>query len=224
MKAEHRKELATNTLSATLAEWLESLRGGPTNGSVVFWAFLLLAVGLGVGVYYWYESNKRTTSALWTRVENADTPDDLLKVAESSAGSAAARSARFERARLLLRGGLEKILSNLDSEREAAWKDVKAAEEEYNKLATELTDVPVLKQEALFGLAKAREGQGNVEGALETYENLNKRYGDSALGKVAGEQLEKLKNNRKEAEEFYAKLRELAPPPPSKTTPEKPEK
>ena len=55
------------------------------------------------------------------------------------------------------------------------------------------------------------------------YDKLKGKYGDSPLGKVAGEQMEKLKNNRKEAEEFYARLRELAPPP-SKTNPEKPDK
>jgi len=223
MKAEHRKELQTNTLSAALAGWLESLRGGPTNASVVFWVFLLLAIGLIAGWKYYSFTSEQTLSALWTKVGNADTPDELLKVAEANPGTAAARSARFERARLLLRNGLEKILSNLDSEREAAWKDVKAAEDEYAKLANELTETPVLAQEALFGLAKAREGQGKVDGAIEAYEKLKGKYGDSALGKVAGEQLEKLKENRKEVEEFYARLRELAPPP-SKTTPEKPEK
>src|SRR5262249_8359018 len=142
MKAEHRKELQTNTLSAALASWLEALRGGPTNASVVFWVFILLAIGLIAAWKYYSFNSAQSRAALWTKVENADTPEELLKVATDNPGTSAARAARFERARLLLRGGLEKILSNLDSEREAAWKDVKAAEEEYGKLANEFTDEP----------------------------------------------------------------------------------
>jgi predicted negative regulator of RcsB-dependent stress response len=223
MKAEHRKELQTNTLSATLASWLESLRAGPTTGSVIFWAFILLAIGCIVGWRYYSASALEARSALWTKVENATSPKELLEIAEANPGTPAARAARFESARLQLRQGLEKILSNLEIEREEAWKDVKAAEEEYGRLAAELTEHPVLVQEALFGLAKAREGQGNIDGALEAYEKLTKKYGETPLGKIAAEQMDKLKANSDQAKEFYAKLREIAPPP-AKTTPEKPEK
>lgn len=223
MKAEHRKELQTNTLSATLASWLESLRAGPTTGSIIVWAFLLIAIVCSVGLWYYTKTSRETRSALWTKVENATSPKELLEIAEANPGTAAARAARFESARMQLRQGLEKILSNLDVEREEAWKDVKAAEEEYGKLATEFTDSPVLVQEALFGLAKAREGQGNIDGALEAYERLTKKYGETPLGKIATEEMDKLKANSDQAKAFYAKLREIAPPP-AKTTPEKPEK
>jgi hypothetical protein len=223
MKAEHRKELQTNTLSATLAGWIESLRAGPTTGSVIFWAFILLAIGCIVGWRYYSASSREARSALWTKVENADSPKELLEIAEANPGTQVARAARFESARLQLRQGLDKILSNLDVEREEAWKDVKAAEEEYAKLSTELIEHPVMVQEALFGLAKAREGQGNIDGALEAYEKLTKKYGETPLGKIATEQMEKLKANSEQAKAFYAKLREIAPPP-AKTTPEKPEK
>lgn len=223
MKAEHRKELQTNTLSATLAGWLDALRGGPTTGSVIFWTFILLAIGFIVLWRYTSFTSQQTNSALWTKVENAETPKELLEVAESSPGSSAARAARFERARMLLRQGFEKMLSNLDIEREEAWKDVKTAEEEYAKLAGEPLQSPILIQEALFGLAKAREAQGDIDGALKAYDQLTSKYGETPIGKVAAEQAEKLRANAEQAKEFYAKLREIAPPP-TKTTPEQPEK
>lgn len=224
MKAEHRKELETNSLSAAIASWIESARTGPTNGLMIFLVLVAVVVGLIVLWRYYAVTAVQASSALWMKVDNASTAEELLKVAESEASSGAARAARFEASRMLLRQGLDKSLSILDSERETAWKDLKSAEEQYEKLSKELSGQPILVQEALFGLAKAREGQGNIDGALEAYEKLSKRYGDTALGKLATESKKKLEDNRKEAEAFYAKLREIAPPPSSKPTSETPEK
>lgn len=222
MKAEHRKELATNTLSATLAEWVKSLRAGPTNASVVFWGFLILAVVLIGGLWYYARTTQAAASVLWMRLENATTPDDLQSIAQAAPGTAPARYARLERARLLLKQGLEKLLAVTDKEREDAWKDLKTAADEYEKLAGEVTDTPLLAQEALYGMAKARESQGNIDGAIEGYKQLTSKYPDSPLGKNATEQLERLEKNRKDAEAFYAKLQEFAPPPKPNTA-EKPE-
>jgi len=222
MKAEHRKELETNTLSATLAKWVESLRGGPTNASLVFWGFLILAVALIVGWRYYSVTTQQARSALWMKLEGATTADDLQGVAQAGPGTPPARYARFERARLLLKQGLEKVLAATEKEREDARNNLAEAAKEFEALAGELNNTPLLAQEALYGLAKAREAQGDVKGALDAYERLTNKYKNSPLGKQAEEQFSRLKENPKAAEEFYAKLNEFAPPP--KKTPEQPEK
>src|SRR5207248_8485586 len=78
---------------------------------------------------------------------------ELADIANQSPGSLPGRTARFQRARLLLPEGL----TNLATERRKnAVEKIVEARSLFEKLAAECDD-PLLRQEALTGAAKAEE-------------------------------------------------------------------
>src|SRR5437879_4308515 len=69
MKAEHRKELQTNTL----ADWLGRTVRGARGGTGVSWPKLGLALAgvLGVVIYFWIKGNiARNNVELWAKLQN----------------------------------------------------------------------------------------------------------------------------------------------------------
>jgi tetratricopeptide (TPR) repeat protein len=210
MKAEHRKELQTNALADRLGKWLQELRAGPTTNALIFWGFLILAVGIVVGLVWYANSANSARSALWVSLDSANSITDLDKLIKDHPGTTPARIAEFEKARALMREGLEYLLAISDKQREEAVDKIKEAGELYEKLANEMTDNPPLTQEALFGAGKAQESLGEIDKAIEFYKDkLAAKYPDSPLGKEAAKQAESLEKNRETAKEFYDELKKL---------------
>ena len=84
-----------------------------------------------------------------------------------------------------------KTLGDL-TRKDQAVKDIESARQIYEELAKTSGRVPLLHQEALWGAAKASESLGNVPAATQLYEKLAKEYPNTALGKDAKKQLERL--------------------------------
>jgi tetratricopeptide (TPR) repeat protein len=219
MKAEHRHELKTNALADSVSRLLQSLKTGPSRHSLLVWGgFLLVVVIIGTGYFIW-KSNRDARSALWVQVDeaqrkldNAATPADVeaaLKgfqtTADQHAGTVQARALRADRARTLLRDGMEHLYS---SERDDALKHVKEARDLYGQIAADKDNDPILIQEALMSVAKADESLGNLDEALKGYQKLAHDYPNSFLGKAADERAKYLEdeNNRKKVKELYEAL------------------
>jgi len=237
MKAEHRHELKTNALADTMGRLLQSLKTGPSRHGLFVWGGLAVVAAIVLTVFFVWKSNRDTRSALWVKVDEsqrqldnaADRAEveaalqDFKSTADQHGDTPQARALRFDRARTLLRQGLERFYS---PEREAALKDVKEAREISAKLADDKENDPILLQEAMMSVAKADESLGDLDEALKGYQKLAKAYPNGVLGKAAEERAKYLEdeNNRNKIKELYDALdKELnrSQPVPSTSTDKK---
>jgi len=192
MKAEHRKELMTNTLANRLGDVVQSMKEGPSRGTL----FVLAAVGLIVILVliwrYLATSGEETDSARWFRLDSLSTPEKLKEFLDDKdiEGHAQGRLARLEEARRSLYQGLRQLGN--PGTRKKAQEDLQRAAGLYDKLADEFADKPLLHQQILMGAAKAHESLGEADQARRNYQQLQEKYGDSIFGRDAAEQLQRL--------------------------------
>lgn len=227
MKAEHRKELQTNLLADRLGKLAKGIQS-PQSTPIALWVLGLLAVAVLVG-WYFSTGTSKANSQLWADLEEDTYNKDLIaaedsfkKLSQDSPRTMPGRTARFQRARLLLPSGLEELGS---SQRDFAAKRVGEARSLYRQLSGECPDEPLLAQEALMGAAKAEEAlagvskddkpeeaEGSLDEALKLYRQLADKYPDSYLGKKAKERVRLLVDNktRPEIQSFYDDMRKRA--------------
>lgn len=192
MKAEHRKELMTNTLANRLGEAMHSVKEGPSRSTL----FVLVAIGLVVILVlvwrYLASSADEADSARWFRLDSLSTPEKLKEFIEDkdAEGHTQGRLARLEEARRSLYEGLRK-LGNAGT-RKKALEDLQRSAGLYDKLTEECADKPLLHQQVLMGAAKAHESLGEADPARRYYQQLQDKYGDTVLGRDAAEQLQRL--------------------------------
>ncbi|MCS6851808.1 MAG: hypothetical protein NZ700_11640 [Gemmataceae bacterium] len=221
MKAEHRKELETNTLADQLGRWLQQARGAFSGAGWWFWGALALVVLAIVGWHLWSRSSLSRRSALWTREDQAASQaqiEELEKLAAEHRGTAAARIAQFQIARYRLQQGLGSLGSPGQRRIEGA-QSVEQARDLYLSLIPQCSDMPLLAQEAMMGAAKAeealigvpkggdsREPRATLAEAIRRYEELAAAKPESFLTQAARRRAEELKAKGKEIEGFYVEL------------------
>ena len=211
MKAEHRKELVTNTLANRLGEAVQSMKEGPSRGTVV----VLVAAGLIVILIlvwrYLATSAEETDSARWFKWDSLTTPEQLKAFVEDKdvEGQPQGRLARLEEARRSLHEGLRQ-LGNIGT-RKKATEEIQRAAELYDKLADECADKPLLYQQVLMGSAKAHESLGEADQARKYYLQLKDKYGETVLGRDAAEQLQRLETAEQNGD-FKALREEFSKP------------
>ena len=230
MKAEHRRDLHTNLLADRMGRLVQGMRSSPKTTSVLVWAFIVLAVGTYVFWQYAASATQTERSALWEQLDEASHnpatggPKALADLAHEHRGSIPARTAEFERARLSFQQGQAGLTSHA---REYAVGQLEQARDLYAKLAKECADSPLLRQEALMGVAKAKESlvglatpddpKKDLEDALAAYRDLAallKDHPDSFLARAAAERAQEIEANLSGVEGFYAELKQLAGPKP----------
>jgi len=227
MKGEHRKELQTNILADRMGRLVQGMKLGHKPTSLVLWVIAGLA--LATLIFYWYYSTtvRSGRSELWVKVaddinrNDASALDSLDKIADDNPGTMPALVARLQRARLMEEGALEQLYSPT---RPSAIKEMIAARQTYQDLKTECALYPVLKQEALLGLARAEESLigvpnpddlkaelGDIDRALGYYDQyLQTADQDNPLVKATREHVADLTENRKDVVAWYARQNELA--------------
>jgi hypothetical protein len=220
MKAEHRKELATNTLADKLGTLIQSFKEGPSRNATIYGTVVVVALLLVV-VYRWVSANATANdSGRWVRWDQLMTRDELEKFADDNRDTEQGRLARFEMARLDLQDGLRDLGSQLT--RTEALKRLRRAAESYKNLAGESGNSALLSQEALQNAAKARESLGEYDLAKEFYSRLARDFPQSLKGKEAAEQVKLLEKPGPGLEELKQLARDepaLAPAPPLPRTP-----
>lgn len=226
MKAEHRKELQTNLLADRLGRFYQSLREGtwkvhPSTKAWIITGAVVAVVALLIGWRYYSGSVTKSTSAEWMQIDDATSLSDLEKIVEKDPKGKATRAARFQVARIYLRRGMEHFVSTAPNAREDALSDLDKAAEHYATLADQAKDTPLLEQEALLGVAKAKEARNELDAAREAYQKLASKYPQSVNGKEAAKRLEKLDKDKEQVAAFYKKLDELAKPSLPPPTPPK---
>jgi hypothetical protein len=129
--------------------------------------------------------------------------------------------ARFWAAQINLRQrGLDPFLDSVPPPK-GSFDNLDDAQDDYDTLASESKDDPVLGPIALLAQAKAVEASAakdlsNLDKAVDLYKELKEKFPDSAAGKEAAERLKLLndKSERARIEAFYEQARTGRPPLP----------
>ena len=204
MKAEHRKELVTNSLSNYLGNVFLHAKEGPSQKTLLYGGLVVVVIAL-VALFIWYSNRSKDTDAVrweqWNDLTQATTFDiskeeeaklnkeylgkppewqyrlyKLNKFEEQHAGTPQARLARFQKARLLLEDTQVIGALVLEEQRSTTLKCIAQARDLYEKLMDESSDRPDLTQEAILNAAKANEDLGDFDKAKSLYERLLKDF------------------------------------------------
>jgi hypothetical protein len=216
MKAEHRHQLQTNVLADQMGRFYQSMKSPGQTSSVLGWTLGGLLIAAVVAWQYLAGTALTDGSALWLNADAAthDNPNTMLARLENlggdNPGTLAGRTALFETARLMFEMGErdDAFMSRADSA-----KSLGRARDLYEELSRECADEPLLRQEALMGVAKAEESlagskdpanaEEDLQKALESYKKLANAYPDSFQGKAAAERIKVLQGQMTEVAKFY---------------------
>jgi tetratricopeptide (TPR) repeat protein len=225
MKAEHRKESPTRVVAEHARHLLNDLKTRPSRSSLVFWIAVVLVAALIVGWYAYSNREKRAASIEWTQLGTATDLAELDALDKDHPGTKPALLAQFQKARVLLREGLDGYAAGEQARRDEARDKIKQAGDLYRTLAGEVDRLglsrsdqagSLLKMEALRGAATAYESQNELDEALTYYRQLadlgqqlvkaGKPEPEDA--RHAAEKVAQLEDpeKKKELEKFYANL------------------
>ena len=236
MKAEHRKQLETNTLADTLGKVLKGINHGLSRNFYVVLGVIVVVFGLFFAWREFSARSQRANASLWVQWDQLDDPevvdtavkdltkdqldhltesreqlelDRLLAFAKQNPGTMQSRVVRFQVARLAMFEGLRDL--GRPGYRKEARTKLELARETYEKLIKDARDFPILHQEALLNTAKANESLGNIEAAKKYYEQLQAAYPKSEIRTLAMNNLERLKQDAPIVDELAEELTEIAP-------------
>jgi hypothetical protein len=186
MKAEHRKELQTNTLAASMTRFVQRIKTKPKRRTVL-WVVLVGIVLTGVIGWWVIRNNRiRRNSELWLRVdlpylyEGKDAEGHsvyaLEQLLRAYPNTKQGQAALFQYLDMILwEHGIKRLVKEIDNPfLEPADKDKKTKtkryglnlgavklindlKKRYERLADELKDDPVLGAEARYNVAVAQE-------------------------------------------------------------------
>ncbi len=209
MKAEHRKELETNALADRMGRLLENVRQKPERGTVFY---IIIGIAAFVAVFlvvrgYQYRSNENALA--WFDYYRGDVKAVLdAGYAEKPQGQAL----RLEFAHEYLWDALRKLGVDPKGSRD----HIKEAQSTYRKLRDEFENDPLLHAETLYALAQIEETNAiddpkYLDSAKEQYEELVKKYPNSAHAGFAEKRLEILNDDakggkREELQRIYQEL------------------
>jgi hypothetical protein len=221
MKAEHRRELQTNVLADQMGRLIKGMKTPGRTSSALGWTFAALIIVAIVVWQYLAGSALTDSSALWLDADAAthDNPVSMMKrlgdLGQDNPGTLAGRTANFELARMFFEEGESVSTSTLRTD---SLKSLEHARDLYEELSRNCADEPLLKQEALMGVAKAQESlagsknpaatQDDLEKAIASYKRLANAYPDSFLGKAAADRAKALEVGMNEVVKFYQDLYE----------------
>jgi tetratricopeptide (TPR) repeat protein len=226
MKAEHRKELQTNALAHRMEQFVQGMKGAQKPTSITLWVI----IGLAVVTFVWWSIDRRTSAAArsrsWAEFDASRSPDGqpstdgLETVAMQHSGTEAARIAQLERARILLQNGLQGVYPA--GLRDRAKAQLEEAIELYQKYTGRSADSPVIRRQALLGIARAKEAlvitktnrddaTAQLKEALDAYDRyLDAADPESPVAAQVKEHVAQLRNDPDQITEFYTKLNRLA--------------
>jgi hypothetical protein len=186
MKSEQRHELQQNSLARWLNDAGEWCRvNAPLLVGVVVGAALVI---IGV-TYFRHQSEARTTDE-WTQFFAAAQRDDTVKL--QSLGTKFAGDTPGQLAKLLLADtALNSGVELMSSDREEAEKKLNDAKNLYAEVRSAASE-PLLKQRAVFGLARYYESVGLLEESTKEYQTIVKDWPDGPFTEIAKRKIEYL--------------------------------
>lgn len=218
MKADHRKQLEKNELASHLDRLWKGAGDVKSNSTiwVIVGVVALVAVLIFAWQYYSGASTKNRASQ-WRQIEQATDTKDLEAIIENNKGTLLATAAKAQIARIELNNGLNNLGN--ESQRETAIANIEKARELYAQVHAEAKDEKQLQREAMLAEAKAEESlvgipkgdnpsemRGNLDKALQTYEETASTFPDTPQGKEAAARAKEIKENKQKILQFYVDL------------------
>lgn len=210
MKGEERHKLQTNEL----ADWLGQVVQRAKPYAKVALIGLTAVVALWAGWVWWHSRQSQTSAAasraLFAALSKGDAGalDDL---AEQYRGTAVADLAALAAGDMYLQEGCDELFRS----KSIAIQQLRKSLEHYRQVQ-QLATEPLTLARATFGLARAyealaatREGQGELDRAVEAYEAVLTRWPNSPYAIQAKERVAALKLPQTKA--FYDKLAQYEP-------------
>ncbi len=212
MKSEQRHKLQQNEL----ADWLGRVYALIKPYANAILAVVLLAAVI-VGLWTWWSrQSKSEVSAGWDQLFAALESGRIVeigKVAEQNPNSEIGLWATVISGDLHLANGCQELFSN----KATASQDLQKALDEYARARGEARN-SLLRERAIFGLARTyealsgtRQSQGELDKALQNYQDLVNNWKDGPYYSLAKDRLEDLKTSA--ATRFYDKFAHFDPQP-----------
>lgn len=205
MKSERRHELERNQLLVWLLETSERIK---PYTNMILGAILVLLLAV-LAATLWGRYNQGQSGGAWDEYFAALNSMDrtaLETVAQKHRGTTAAQWALITLGDLRLDSGCNLLFVNKTS----ANLELRKAVESYQAALDQAT-IPALQERAIYGLARAREAQGDLEPALKAYGDLVERWPKGTYHEIANERIADLKSKSTRA--FYDKFAKYDPKP-----------
>lgn len=198
-----------------LEKWLNAAltKMEPYSNQILL-GFIVVAV-LVVSVTFVIRSTSSSNSAEWETFVGYDTPEDFQKLAEEKGGSSVGAWALLQAGKGFLQEGMRNALTNR-SVSDARLNEAVAA---FEKLLKEGNASDRAREEALFGLATAREvlNGDDPSSAIEAYKKLVDEFEDSTHVAWANQRIQELESST--SQNFYAWFRKQDPKPSDRQLP-----
>jgi len=211
MKGQRRHELERNELADWLAKTFAAIK--PYQNAIL--GVVLLVVVATVGYSWWARQSAGGRAAGWDAFHEAfgrlsqgeASAADFESIADQHPDTDVALWARVLAGDLHLAVGCNMLFVN----KGIANQELRDAEDDYLKVLNAKRSGSEFRERATFGLARARESQGNLQKAVEHYEEVRREWPDGAYAKAAAARLEDLK--RLETRLLYDRFAEFHPKP-----------
>ena len=196
MKAEHRKELQTNSLADMLGRTVRNVRGG----TGISWTWILVGVTVAVMIviFIWWRSNRaRSESELWVKLDE-NTPTALQQLYKESGDTNQGKAALLTLAFEELYSGVRMLGAPQFQAQGKTFLD--ECQRLYATMEKECEGNDDWVAECKYGQAVATEAltvvdPANLKKAKDQYEQLAKGdLGNTGYGKLAARRLEQLNN------------------------------
>jgi hypothetical protein len=224
MKAEHRKELETNTLADKVGEAMQRVKGGSRRRILLYVVAAAVLIVGGIIGFRWYALSKQETSLQWVYLD--DGAGGHL-VALSKTKGYAGKAARFQIAWFLY---WEQGVRMIGVDPPGSMKALKQAGKFYEELADECKDDPIFEPQAMLGIAVVQETRAvqdtaMLKSAQNSYQALVDKYGaddkKAAEAIFAQKRLDIMKNKTKlkDLELVYEQLQQVLQVPGAQMAP-----
>ena len=211
MKGQRRHELERNELADWLAKTFAAIK--PYQNAIL--GVVLLVVVATVGYSWWARQSAGGRTAGWDAFHEAfgrlsqgeASAADFESIVDQHPDTDVALWAGVLAGDLHLAVGCNMLFVN----KGIANQELRDAEDSYLKVLNAKRSNSEFRQRATFGLARARESQGNLQKAVEHYEEVRREWPDGAYAKAAAARLEDLK--RPETRLLYDRFANFNPKP-----------
>lgn len=207
MKSERRHELEKNALADWLGDSLEKVK--PYQNAIL--AFVIL-VAATIGAYtLWTRQSQAKAEAGWDAFHAAWSPTRMNvtafdRIAEQRPNTQLGLWSAVIAADLHLDVGCNLLFTD----KAGANQELRLAVDHYVAIR-ERTRHPMLLQRATYGLARAWEAQGDLQQAIEHYEDVARTWPDGVFASEAERRAEDLK--RPTTKEWYDRFAKFDPKP-----------
>jgi hypothetical protein len=208
MKTERRHELQTNELADWLGTWMQKL--APYSRAITAGVIAVAAL-VAFSIYLQSQSVERQRAG-WNnffQAINSNESGELEAVANQFSGAPVSVWSRLLLADTELGRGIEMMFSD----RAAGKERLRNARQSYLTASTEASD-PMLRERAIFGLARANEALGereDLDQALANYQRLVDEWPEGVFAEEARQRIEEL--NKESTREFLDWFAQQSPSP-----------